>query len=88
MSRHTRYAKLARKGWLSMECNVEDEQARRHSDDDLLRSHEEDSVWVPNAVAAAAPELLEIARRALNESARVRPDFAAEIRDVIAKATP
>ena len=35
---------------------------------------------------AAAPDLLAIAKRALNESARVRPDFAADIRTAIAAA--
>ena len=35
---------------------------------------------------AAAPDLLAIAKRALNESARVCPDFAADIRTAIAAA--
>ena len=41
----------------------------------------------PNArLIAAAPDLLAIAKRALNESARVRPDFAADIKAAIAAA--
>jgi hypothetical protein len=35
---------------------------------------------------AAAPDLLEVAKRALNMSARVHPDFYTQIRAAIAKA--
>ena len=57
--KHTRFAKFPHKGWLSMECNVDSEQARRHADTGpaFERSREEDSMWIPNHVAASAPEL-------------------------------
>lgn len=41
----------------------------------------------PNAhLIAAAPDLLECCKRALNESARVHPDFMAQLESAIAKA--
>lgn len=54
MSKHTRFA-LYRGEWLAMTANVDEEDANRRTTED---PYEDEHVWVPNAVAAAAPDLL------------------------------
>lgn len=53
---YTRFALYPRKGWLSMECNVEADQSLREQES-RQEFAETDSVWVPNDLAAKAQAL-------------------------------
>jgi len=99
MSEHTkgpswsRLSRYAREGWLVVQSNIFENDCRT---DGRLDVFECERVYVPNAVAAAAPELLEalehIAERAdAQEEAghhtiELNPGDVMIVRDTLAKA--